>query len=156
MRLYFEIQSTFNIHDMRIPFIIYAQAYGIYLLLTIPALTDAIIYMFSAMYAFFAGLAALIIFDLLFLLLHFLKPGYKTVVAILLAGVILAVSIAFKLLLVAAMPGRDFLKMDGDVLFPIAAMMAGCIAVFINILRIRKHFSPSVLEEEVNTIGLQP
>ncbi len=141
---------------MKIPFIIYAQAYGIYLLLTIPALAEPGIYIISAMYAFTAGLAAMAIFTLLFLLLHFIKPHYTTVITVLFVGVLLAVGTGFKLLLLDSMPGRSFWKMDGDTLFPIAAVLAGCIAVYINIPRIRDHFSPSVLEEEVNTIGVQP
>jgi len=140
---------------MKIPFIIYAQAYGIYLLLTIPALTDGGLYLLSAIYAFGASLAALVVFTSLFLLLHVIKPGYKQVIAILFGAVLLAVGISFKLLLMSILPGRSFWEMDSNTLFPLAALLAGCIAVFINIPRIRNHFSPSIIEE-VNTIGVQP
>lgn len=140
---------------MKIPFIIYAQAYGIYLLLTIPALAEFVIYMYSAVYAFAAGLAAMIVFALFFLLLHLIKPHYKTVMLMLFASVLLAVGIGFKLLLMNIMPGRSFWKMDMDTLFPLAAILSGCIAVYINTPRIRNHFSP-VSIEEINTIGVQP
>jgi len=142
---------------MKTPFTIYAQAYGIYLLLTIPALAIRpvyAVYAISAAYAFVAGFVAMIVFALVFLL-HLIKPHYKTAIAILFAGVLLAVGIGFKLLLLNVFPYRSFWEMDGDTLFPIAGILAGCIAAYINIPRIRNHFSP-VLIEEINTIGLQP
>lgn len=140
---------------MKIPFIIYAQAYGIYLLLTIPAIVLPPMYFMSAMYAFSYGFAAMAIFVLLFLILHLVKPGYKTVIAILIAGVVLVVSAGYKLLLVYDMPETSFWNVNGYTLFPIAALLAGCIAVYINVPRIRNHLSPSIIQE-VNTIGVQP
>lgn len=140
---------------MKIPFIIYAQAYGIYLLLTIPAFTEPIVYLYSVMYAFVAGFIAIIVFALLFWLLHLTKPRYKAAISIMFSGVILAVAIGFKMLLLLAIPGRGFWEIDGDTLFPVAAVIAGCIAVYINIPNIKNHFSPT-LEEEIHTIGVQP
>lgn len=140
---------------MKIPFIIYAQAYGIYLLLTILALVFAPMYFMSAAYTFKYGFAALAVFAVQFLILHLVKPGYKTVIITLLTSVLLAVSAGYKLLLVYDMPETGFWNINAFTLFPVAAVIAGFIAVYINIPHLKNYFSPTV-EEEIHTIGVQP
>ncbi len=132
---------------MKIPFIIYLHSLGIYLLLTLPTLVVPVIYFCSAAYAIASGFAALVVFTAIFLVLDGKRPPLRTVVRSLLAAVIVAVAVAFKLLLVVAMPERGFWVLDPDTLFPIVAVIAGWAGVAVNHRKTSEHFNPSFLED---------
>jgi hypothetical protein len=131
---------------MKLPFIIYVQALGIYLVLTSPALVLAPVYVLSAMYALTSGLAAMAAFAAVFFILHRIKPPVQMVITVLIAAVITAVAAAYKLLLWVIMPERDFFTIDLFILFPVAAVLAGFTSIAINRQKIKDHFDPPFFE----------
>jgi hypothetical protein len=132
---------------MKIPFIIYVQALGIYLLLTLPTITVPVIYLISAWYAFTCGFAAMVVFVVAFFIINRTRPGVPIVNGVLAITVLPAVAIAYKLLLVVMIPNRSFWAMDENTLFPMVAVIAGWAAIAFNIKRISQHFLPPVIEE---------
>jgi len=132
---------------MKIPFIIYAQSLGIYLLLTLPTIFIVPVYLTSAWYAFLYGFAAMAVFALVFFVLHLLRPTSLIVKTILGVAIVPSVAIAYKCLLVQQMPDAGFWHIDEFMLFPIAAMAAGWISLAINTRKIVLHFSPWLSED---------
>jgi len=131
---------------MIIPLKIYARAYGFYLVLSVPLMFMPGIYLYSAVLAFMAGFASLIIFFLIFLALHVAKATFKIAMAVLFFGVLLAVGVAFKLLLTDVFPGEAFSITDADALFPLGGAVAGWVSLWIEAPHIRKHFEKAPQE----------
>jgi len=131
---------------MKLSFIIYLQAVGFYLLLTLPTLTVPVIYMFSAMYATTAGLVAWAVFAVVFLIVNHQKPSINVTKATLFTTIVFAVAAAYKVLLLVAMPGREFWRVDEFIAFPIVAVLAGWIGIAINLRSIKARISKPLLD----------
>ena len=129
---------------MKPPFIIYVQAFAVYLLLTLPTLTEPVIYIYSALYAFMAGLVASPFFIVVFLILGKGRTRANMVIYILIATIVLAVAAAYKILLLVFMPERSFSTLDTDAIFPMLAIIAGWIGLAINYRKIKSHFSDTL------------
>ncbi len=132
---------------MKIPFIIYAQALGIYMVLSLPALFEPAIYLISATYAFCTGFVAMIAFAAVFLVLHLIKASAGIATAVLFLSIVIAVMMAYAVLLRIEMPRRSFWYVDEFTFFPVAAIVSGWVATGINYRKIAAHFSPAAIEE---------
>ena len=131
---------------MKLSFVIYLQALGIYLLLTLPTLTEPVIYMYSAMYATTAGLVAWVVFLLVLLLVNKSKPSAPIAKAILFTTIVFAVAAAYKVVLVVAIPGRGFWQLDTDIVFPILAVISGWLSLAANFWKFKARFSKPLLD----------
>ena len=114
---------------MLIPFIIYIRAIGIYLLITLPVLIAPFMYFLSAIYAFFYGWFAWLVFSLLYQLIRRIK-SYESKMGCMVLAVIPSVAFAFQVLDYLN-PELDAWNSGGYLLFPVVAVIAGWVSVFI-------------------------
>ncbi len=126
---------------------IFFRAMGIYLLLTLPALLEPIIYIYSIifmlMYCWFAG----IIFCVIFYLLQLGKKNYDT--AIMTLAITIPVSVVIALQLMEVFGTWDKVWHAGlFLLFPAAAVVAGWISLYKSTQNIQDIFSPTNTEIE--------
>jgi len=113
---------------MKLPFIIYIRAVGIYPLLTIPALIFPIMYIISMMYVLFYGWFAWALFTIIYLITIFCNPSYLTKMIILILGVVVSVLFAFEMLEILGAE-KDIWNSGGFLLFPFAAIFSGWISL---------------------------
>lgn len=131
---------------MKLPFIIYAQGLGLYLLLSLPAAFVPGVYFQSAGYAIGAGFAAMALFCAVFFVLHVTRASLNVAFAVLFISIPVAVAVAYKLLLLVEMPGRSFWLIDEFTMFPVAAIISGWVALAVNNRKITGYFTPPVYD----------
>ena len=114
---------------MKIPFIVYIRAVGIYALLTIPALVFPIMYVVSIIYVLFYGWFAWAMFTMIYIVTVFCNPSYTTKLGILTFGVVISVLVAFQMLEVLGVE-QNIWQSGGFLLFPLAAVFSGWISLY--------------------------
>jgi hypothetical protein len=110
------------------PFLIYIKAVGIYALLTLPALFQPIMYLISMMYVLFYGWFAWAVFTIIYVIMVFCNPGYRTKMIVLFIGVVAAVAFAFQMLQVLGTEDNVW-HSGGFLLFPMTAVFSGWISL---------------------------
>jgi|SRR6185295_13459686 len=113
------------------PFLIYVRAVGIYCLLTLPAIVLPVMYLVSITYVLIYGWFAWAVFTIIYFITVFCNLNFRTKMSILFAGVVTAVALSFQML--------EVLKAEYNVwhsgaflLFPLAAVVSGCISVYVS------------------------
>ncbi len=130
---------------MKIPFIIYARAIGLYALVTIPALMLPVMYFISLVYVLFYGWFAWIMFTIIYLLIVRRSISFGVQFTVLFAGIVVSVLFAFQMLEVLNVESRIW-QSGMFLLFPVGAVMAGWISLFQSRNRIRELFAEPVFE----------
>jgi hypothetical protein len=121
---------------MKIPFIIYIRAVGIYSLLTIPALLMPLMYIISMTYVLFYGWFAWALFTMIYLVTVFCNPSWYLKMGILVTGVVVAVLFAFQMLEVLGV--QDDIWHSGPfLLFPLAAVFSGLVSLNISRAKVK-------------------
>ena len=121
---------------MKIPFIIYIRAIGIYSLLTIPALLMPVMYIISMTYVLSYGWFAWALFTMIYLVTVFCNPSYHLKMAVLVIGVVVAVVFAFQMLEVLGV--QDDIWHSGPfLLFPLAAVFSGLVSLNISRVKVK-------------------
>ena len=109
---------------MKISFIIYLRALGLYSLITLPALVLPVIYMISLFYVFVYGWFAWAMFSIIYLLIVRGSIKFEVQMSILSLGVIVSVLFAFQMLEVFG--AEEKIWHSGPfLLLPLAAMISG-------------------------------
>lgn len=114
---------------MKLTFRIYLQALGFYSLLTTPALMLAPMYFISLFYALLFGLAAWIVFAALFI------PVASMQIKALLKWIIVSIAVPLGVATGHTLIGvcrfeRNVWELNGILLFPLAAVIAGWISLY--------------------------
>ncbi len=117
-----------QIYKMKTAAVIYFRALAIYMVLSLPALMIPFIYIISALYAFLFGWFALAVFALVYVFL--MSCYYVTRIILLIIAVVLAVGFAFHM--IGVVHKGDVWNTGVFLLFPIAAVIAGWISLFIS------------------------
>src|SRR5687767_12191717 len=121
---------------MKIPFIIYIRAIGIYSLLTIPALLMPLMYIISMTYVLFYGWFAWALFTMIYLVTVFCNPSWHVKMGVLVMGVVASVLFAFQMLEVLGV--QDDIWHSGPfLLFPLAAVFSGWISLNISRAKVK-------------------
>ena len=116
---------------MTTPFIIYLRAIGVYALVTLPALAIPVMYFISFMYVLIYGWFAWALFTIIYLVINKTERSYTTKVFLLLCGVVISVVFAFQMLEVLNVE-KNIWNSGLFLLFPVGAVIAGWISVFIS------------------------
>ena len=116
---------------MTTPFIIYLRAIGVYALVTLPALAIPVMYFISFMYVLIYGWFAWALFTISYLVINKTERSYTTKVFLLLCGVVISVVFAFQMLEVLNVE-KNIWNSGLFLLFPVGAVIAGWISVFIS------------------------
>jgi hypothetical protein len=117
---------------IKIFFILFARAIGIYLLMTIPALAALpVLYEMSAVYAVSFGWIAGVLFLLLFYLVQKIKSGILAKKIFLYASVAISVAVAFQMMEITGAQHRIW-QSGVFLLFPATAVIAGWISTAIS------------------------
>ncbi|HMK26246.1 MAG TPA: hypothetical protein VK483_09475 [Chitinophagaceae bacterium] len=130
---------------MKIPFIIYTRAIGLYALLTLPAIMIPVIYFISLFYVLFYGWFAWVLFSIIYLVVVQRSISYHVQLAVLYAGVVVSVLFAFQMLQVLRVEEKIW-NSGPFLLFPAGAVFAGWISLFQLRIKIRDKFREPVFE----------
>jgi hypothetical protein len=130
---------------MKIPFIIYLRAIGLYALLTFPALLVPVIYVISLFYVLLYGWFAWALFTIIYLLVVRRSISFSVQFVVLSVGVVVSVLFAFQMLEVFDVEERIW-HSGPFLLFPAGAVMAGWISLFHSRTKIRDQFTEPVFE----------
>jgi hypothetical protein len=125
---------------MSIPFKIYAQAVGIYALLTMPALIFPFMYVISLFYVLLFGWFAGGIFTICYFFSDRIGLPYRTRMAMLSLSVPLAVAFSYQMLQVILIK-ENVWTAGFFLLFPAAAVIAGWISLFVEGKAVKKDTS---------------
>jgi len=129
------------------PFIIYIRAIGIYALVTIPALLMPVMYFISMIYVFVYGWFAWAVFTIIYLLVTNYILDNTSKIGLLVIGVVLSVVFAFQMLEVLNVE-RDIWHSGLYLLFPLCAVIAGWISLFISRAKLINKIPELIFEEE--------
>jgi len=116
---------------MTTPYIIYLRAIGVYALVTLPALAIPVMYFISFMYVLIYGWFAWALFTIIYLVINKTERSYTTKVFLLLCEVVISVVFAFQILEVLNVE-KNIWNSGIFLLFPVGAVIAGWISVFIS------------------------
>ena len=131
--------------------IIYFRAYGIYALISLPAILMPLIYIISLFYAFVYGLFACITFCLLYVITMRATTNYYLRMLWLTLAVPACVAFAFHMIEVSRSENNVW-NSGIFLLFPAAATVAGWISLGVSAARIKNGSSTIELDfEEVKT-----
>lgn len=130
---------------MKIPFIIYLRAIGLYALITFPALMIPVIYLISLFYVLIYGWFAWALFTIIYLLVVQRSISFGVQLAVLFAGVAVSVLFAFQMLEVFNIEDRIW-HSGPFLLLPAGAVIAGWISLFQSRTKIRDMFTEPVFE----------
>lgn len=119
-------------------FIIYIRAIGLYLLFTLPLLIMPVLYFVSALYVLFYGWFAWALFTIIYLFSANCKT-YGTRMLVLISGVLAAVCFSFHMLQVLGVE-EGVWNSGGYLLFPLFAVIAGWVSLFMSAREIRGKF----------------
>lgn len=120
---------------MKTPFVIYCRALGWYALLTLPAISIPAMYMISLMYVLMYGWFAWFVFTLLYIVIDNLPLDYLLKLSALFAAVVISVAFAFQML--GVFEWGENVWNSGFLIFPFAAVVAGCISVYMSRVKVR-------------------
>jgi len=130
---------------MKLPLIIHAWLLGIYLFITLPALTDVRVYEMSSLTAFSLIVISAFIFALLFEFIKLINPPYY--IALLCCACWMALPVVITL--TDKMPDDAwFTDRKSDTLFSITLSISGLVAIIINSGKIKHHF---IMENELQS-----
>lgn len=130
---------------MKLSFEIYLKALGFYALLTAPALVLFFMYFISLFYALLFGFAAWIVFAALFIPVVSLQINTSLKWFIISIAVPLGVATGHTLIGVFRFE-RNVWELNGFLLFPLAAVIAGWISLYISRKKVASLFAVSVNE----------
>jgi hypothetical protein len=134
---------------MKMPFVIYLRAIGLYALVTFPALMIPVIYFISLFYVLIYGWFAWALFTIIYLLVVQRSVSFRVQLPVLFAGVVVSVLFAFQMLEVFNVEDRIW-HSGPFLLFPAGAVLAGWISLFQSRTKIRDMFTEPVFEFSVN------
>lgn len=135
---------------IKIIFILFIRAVGIYLLMTLPALGVPMVYIISALYAISFGWIAGIIFLLFTYLLQKIKAGIITKKFFLYAAVPIAVLVAFQTMELTGVE-RHIWNSGAYLLFPAMAIIAGWISTILSWQKVYSLFIADDINEYTTT-----
>lgn len=115
---------------MRIPLNIFLKSYVAYVVLTLPAIFMPYMYFISAVYAFIYGLIAFVVFAVSWFFLDTYHLHHTVRMTGLLIAVPASVAVAFQMIEFTG-AWDDVWHSGGFLLFPMAAVIAGWIGVFL-------------------------
>lgn len=115
---------------MRIPFNIFLKSYVAYTVLTLPAFILPIMYLISAAYAFVFGLVAFVIFAISWFFLDNSHLHYTVRLTGLVIAIPASVAVAFQMIEFTG-AWYDVWYSGIFLLFPIAAVIAGWVGIFL-------------------------
>ena len=131
-------------------FAVFVRALVIYLLISIPAVAEPVMYLTSAILAVSFGWIAAIVFLLLFYSIQKLNTGLTVKNTLLYTSVTLAVLIAFQMMEVTGVEERIW-QSGLFLLFPAVAIIAGWISLAISKQKINQLFI--LIESDFNEIA---
>jgi hypothetical protein len=132
---------------MKISFIIYCRAVGIYALLSLPLLVEPFVYFISLIYVLMYGWFAFAVFSLMYFLLNKLIFDFVLKLVLLFISVIIAVGFAYYMIGVMAM--GDEIRQPEFLIYPFGAVIAGWISVCLSSEKIRSSCYPTENEATV-------
>jgi hypothetical protein len=130
---------------MKIPFIIYLRAIGLYALFSLPAIMLPVMYVISLFYVLIYGWFAWALFTIIYLLVVRRSVSFDIQFPLLYIGVVVAVLFAFQMLQVLGVE-ENIWHSGPFLLFPAGAVMAGWISLFQSKEKIRNLFAEPVFE----------
>lgn len=130
---------------MKMPFIIYVRAIGLYALVTLPAIMIPVIYFISLVYVLIYGWFAWALFTIIYLLVVQRSVRYDVQLPLLFAGIVVAVLFAFQMIQVLRIE-ENIWQSGPFLLFPAGAVLAGWISLFQSRIKIRDKFTEPVFE----------
>ena len=130
---------------MKTAFIIYIKSIGLYALLTLPALMLPIMYFISMFYVLLYGWFAFALFTIIYLLVVRRSVRYEVQITVLFLAVLISVLFSFQMLQVLQIE-ENIWDTGPFLLFPVAAVAAGWIALFSNRAKIKDQFTEIVFE----------
>ncbi len=136
-------------------FFTFIRAVLLYLLLTLPVADKPKIYFLSLVSAFVLGVAAWVVFMGLSYIIRICKASVMLSNALLYLAVFVAVLIAYSTLLAYAVKGMHFWDIDIVTLYPIAAIVAGWLSIYINRKKLNNYLRP-VKRMQLQAFALRP
>lgn len=123
-------------------FFTFIRSVLLYLVLTLPVAGRPRIYFLSLVSAFVLGVAAWVVFAIFSFLIRRLKISMTATHLLLYVAVFIAVVAAYSALLLYAVKGMHFWDIELFTLFPVAAIIAGWISIYINRKKLTRYFRP--------------
>jgi hypothetical protein len=121
---------------MKIPFVIYCRAVGLYVLLTLPVLLSPETYFMSLIYVLVYGWLAWLLFTVLYLAIDHIVVDLALKLFCLFIAVVVAVAFAYQVLCMATFGESAWHTVF--IFFPFAAVIAGWISLCISWEKIRR------------------
>lgn len=138
---------------MKIPFKIYIQSVGVYALLTMPVLIFPFMYFISLFYVVLFGWFAWLLFTMVYFFTDRYNIRFETKMTILVLSIPVAVAFSFQMLQVFLME-ENVWNSGSFLLFPVAAVIAGWISLFLERKAIKKNSSnySKALTEHIDVV----
>ena len=138
-----------------ITFTTFIRAVLLYLLLTLPVADKPKIYFLSLVAACVLGVAAWLVFMLCSYVIRVCKASVVVTQVLLYTSVFVAVLLAYSALLAYAVKGMHFWNIDVVTLYPVAAIVAGWIAIYTSRRKLIRYFKP-VKRVQLHPFALLP
>jgi len=150
LHLYFEIQSAFKNKNMKKALTTFLFGIAIYAVITIPTIIIPIMYGISIFYAATFGWAAFLVFAACLYLLKQLNSFSNFIKwSIIYMSVAIGVSVGLQLIETFKCQ-KNVWEINAFSLFPLAAIVAGCISVYLNRKGIYTYINNNVDGESIN------
>jgi hypothetical protein len=123
-------------------FFTFIRSVLLYLLFTLPIAGKPKIYFLSVVAAFVLGVVAWLVFMTFSFIIRVFKVPVTATYLLLYVAAFIAVLAAYSALLAYAVKGMHFWNIEWFTLYPLAAIIAGWISIYVNRRKLKNYFSP--------------